>query len=121
MAYTYNGNIVSSVLECGQAMYDKFLDENGNFHTGGANQYGDVYTWSDAYIGIGKPNYYYYRYYGATINVSGSRDKYSLLFGAFRTPFNINDDMIRPFFMKPKDNTQTIYSLYVGVKENKGD
>ena len=27
MAYTFNGNIVSSVLECGQAMYDKFLDE----------------------------------------------------------------------------------------------
>ena len=32
MAYTYNGDIVSSVLECGKAMYDKFLDENGNFH-----------------------------------------------------------------------------------------
>ena len=32
MAYTFNGDIVSSVLECGQAMYDKFLDRNDNFH-----------------------------------------------------------------------------------------
>ena len=120
MAYTYNGDIVSSVLECGKAMYDKFLDENGNFHTGGANQDGEVYTWSDNYIGIGKNNYYYYRYYGALRNVAGSVDDYSLLYSAFRTPFNINDDMIRPFFIRPKDNFP-IYSLYVGVKEDKGN
>ena len=120
MAYTFNGDIVSSVLECGQAMYDKFLDENGNFNTGGANQDGEVYTWGDVYIGIGKPNYYYYRYYGARKNVSGSVDDYSLLFGGFRTPFNINDDIIRPFFIKPKDNF-VLYLLNVGVKENKGD
>ena len=33
MAYTYNGDIVSSVLECGQAMYEKFLVnlQVGNF------------------------------------------------------------------------------------------
>ena len=61
MAYTFNGDIVSSVLECGQAMYDKFLDENGNFNTGGTYKDGNVYTWTDFYIGIGKPNYYYYR------------------------------------------------------------
>ena len=117
MAYTFNGDIVSSVLECGQAMYDKFLDENNNFHTGYAPQY----TWGDEYIGIGKPNYYYYRYYGAKKNPSGSTDKYSLLFEAFRTPFNINDDMIRPFFMRPKNDIIGLYSLYVGVKENKGN
>ena len=121
MAYTFNGDIVSSVLECGQAMYDKFLNENGNFHTGGAIQEGSVYTWSDAYIGIGKPNYYYYRYYGAIINPGGSTDKYSLLFEAFRTPFNINDDIIRPFFIRPKNDIIGLYSLYVGVKENKGN
>ena len=120
MAYTYNGNIVSSVLECGQAMYDKFLNENDNFHSGGTIQDGNVYTWNDDYVGIGKPNYYYYRYYGATINGGGAVDDYSLLFGAFRTPFNINDDMIRPFFIKPKDNF-VLYLLNVGVKENKGD
>ena len=120
MAYTYNGDIVSSVLECGQAMYDKFLDENGNFHSGGSKQDGEVYTWSDVYIGIGKNDYYYYRYYGALKNVPGSVDDYTLLFSAFRTPFNINDDMIRPFFIRPKDNFP-IYRLYVGVKEDKGN
>ena len=120
MAYTYNGDIVSSVLECGQAMYDKFLDENGNFHSGGADIDGNTYTWNNVYVGIGKNNYYYYRYYGATKNVGGSVDDFSLLYGAFRTPFNINDDMIRPFFMKPKNNF-VIYQLYVGVKENKGN
>ena len=121
MAYTYNGNIVSSVLECGQAMYDKFLDENGNFHTGNKVKDGSVNTWNDAYVGIGKPNYYYYRYYGARKNISGSTDKYSLLFEAFRTPFNINDDMIRPFFIRPKDDITGLCNLYVGVKENKGN
>ena len=121
MAYTFNGDIVSSVLECGQAMYDKFLDENNNFHTGNALQDGSVHTWSDEYIGIGKPNYYYYRYYGAKINSGGSTDKYTLLFEAFRTPFNINDDMIRPFFIRPKNDIIGLYSLYVGVKENKGN
>ena len=120
MAYTYNGDIVSSVLECGRAMYDKFLDKNENFHSGGTNQEGEVFTWNDVYIGIGKRNYYYYRYYGATRNVPGSLDDYSLLFDAFRPPFNINDDIIRPFFIKPKDN-HAIYSLHVGVKEDKGD
>ena len=115
MAYTYNGDIVTSVLECGQAMYDKFLDENGNFHTGGTIQDGDVNTWNDDYIGFGKPNYYYYRYYGALKNVGGSTDNYSLLFNAFRTPFNINDDIVRPFFIKPKNNS-VIYQLYVGCK-----
>ena len=119
MAYTFNGDIVSSVLECGQAMYDKFLDENGNFHSGGADNDGNTYTWNNVYVGIGKNNYYYYRHYGATKNVSGSADDYSLIYGAFRTPFNINDDMIRPFFIKPKNNF-VIYLLYVGVKENKG-
>ena len=121
MAYTFNGDMASSVLECGQAMYDKFLDENENFITGGINQEGEVGTWDSSYIGIGKPNYYYYRYYGALNNGSGAVDNYSLLFEAFRTPFNINDDMIRPFFMKPRDNTQTLFSLYIGVKEDKGD
>ena len=120
MAYTYNGDIVSSVLECGQAMYDKFLDENGNFHSGGGDFDGNTSTWNNVYIGIGKNNYYYYRFYGATKNVSGAVDDYSLLYGAFRTPFNINDDMIRPFFIRPKNNF-VIYQLYVGVKENKGD
>ena len=120
MAYTFNGNIVSSVLECGQAMYDKFLDVNNNFRTGGITVENGIYTWNNDYVGIGKPNYYYYRYYGATINGGGAVDDYSLLFGAFRTPFNINDDMIRPFFIRPKDN-HVIYSLYVGVKEDKGD
>ena len=120
MAYTFNGNIVSSVLECGQAMYNKFLDSNNNFHTGYAYQDGSVYTWDDDYIGIGKPNYYYYRYYGALRNVSGALDDYSLLFEGFRTPFNINDDMIRPFFIKPRDNN-VLYLLNVGVKENKGN
>ena len=114
MAYTYNGDIVSTVLESGQAMYDKFLDENGNFHSGGANQDGEVYTWNNLYIGIGKNNYYYYRYYGALKNVPGSVDDYTLLYSAFRTPFNINDDMIRPFFIRPKDN-YPLYSLYVGA------
>lgn len=121
MAYTFNGDIVTSVLECGQAMYEKFLDENNNFHTGDTERDGNVYTWGDGdYIGIGKPNYYYYRYYGAIINSSGSADKYSLLFEAFRTPFNINDDIIRPFFIKPRDNN-ILYLLYVGVKEDKGN
>ena len=121
MAYTFNGNIVSSVLECGQAMYDKFLDNNDNFHTGNKIKEGSVNTWNDEYIGIGKPNYYYYRYYGARKNVSGSTDEYSLLFEAFRTPFNINDDMIRPFFIIPNDDITGICNLYVGVKENKGN
>ena len=121
MAYTFNGNIVSSVLECGQAMYDIFLDENDNFITGGIVQDGNANTWdTSVYIGIGKPNYYYYRYYGALNNGSDAVDKYSLLFGALRTPFNINDDIIRPFFIKPSDNF-VLYPLYVGVKENKGD
>ena len=120
MAYTFNGDIVSSVLECGQAMYDKFLDENGNFHTGGMNIDGDYYVWNDEYIGIGKDNYYYYRQYGALKNVGGAIDDYNLIFSAFRTPFNINDDMIRPFFIKPKNNS-VLYLLNVGVKENKGD
>ena len=120
MAYTFNGNIVSSVLECGQAMYNKFLDENNNFHSGGIIVEGDVYTWNDIYVGIGKPNYYYYRYYGATINSDTAVDDYTLLFQAFRSPFNINDDMIRPFFIKPSDNHVT-YLLNVGVKENKGN
>ena len=119
MAYTFNGDMASSVLECGQAMYDKFIDENSNFHSGGTIQDGNTYTWNDDYVGIGKNNYYYYRYYGATRNNQGSTDDYSLLFGAFRTPFNINDEIIRPFFIKPVvDNN--IYPLYVGVKENKG-
>ena len=121
MAYTFNGDIVSSVLECGQAMYDKFLDENGNFHSGGTNLGEGPHTWNDVYVGIGKNNYYYYRYYGAQKNVSGSTDKYSLLFEAFRTPFNINDDIIRPFFIRPKNDIIGLYSLYVGVKENKGN
>ena len=120
MAYTFNGNIVSSVLECGQALYDKFLDVNANFHSGGTNQDGDVYTWNDVYVGIGKNNFYYYRYYGAKINPPSYTDDYSLLFQAFRSPFNINDDMIRPFFIRPSDN-HVLYLLNVGVKENKGN
>ena len=120
MAYTFNGDIVSSVLEVGQAMYDKFLDENGNFHSGGMNIEGDYRVWNNEYIGIGKNNYYYYRQYGALKNVGGAIDDYSLIFSAFRTAFNINDELVRPFFIKPKNNF-VIYPLYVGVKENKGD
>ena len=112
MAYTFNGNIASSVLECGQAMYDIFLDENENFITGGIIQEGNVNTWDNSvYIGIGKNDYYYYRYYGVIRNVPGAVDDYSLLFGAFRTPFDINDDMVRPFFIKPRDKMFHIYYM----------
>ena len=121
MAYTFNGDMASSVIECAQAMYDKFINEQGNFHTGNTRQDGSVNTWNDSYIGIGKNDFYYYRYYGALNNGSGAVDDYSLLFEAFRSPFNINDDMIRPFFMKPRDNIQTLYTLYVGVKQYKRD
>lgn len=120
MAYTYNGDIVSSVLEVGQVMYDKFINENSNFHSGGTTSDGAYTIWNDDYVGIGKDNYYYYRQYGALKNVSGSVDDFSLIFSAFRTPFNINDDIVRPFFIKPK-NDFVIYNLYVGTKENKGD
>lgn len=120
MAYTYNGDIVSSVLEVGQTMYAKFLNEQGNFHTGGGITDGSYSVWSDVYIGIGKDNYYYYRQYGALRNVAGSVDDYSLIFSAFRTPFNVNDEVVRPFFVKPKDNS-TLYALNVGIKENRGD
>lgn len=120
MAYTYNGDIVSSVLECGQAMYDKFLDENNNMHSGGTTSEGNYNVWNDDYTGMKKDDFYFYRYYGATKNVSGAVDDFSLLFGAFRTPFSVNDNIVRPFFMKPKNNF-VIYQLYVGCKENKGD
>lgn len=120
MAYTYNGDIVTSVLECGQAMYDKFIDENGNMHSGGTTSEGNYYVWNDNYTGMKKDDFYFYRYYGATKNVGGSVDDFSMLFGAFRTPFSVNDNIVRPFFMKPKNNF-VIYQLYVGCKENKGD
>ena len=121
MAYTFNGNMANSVLECGQAMYDKFINEQGNFHTGDTRQDGNANTWNDSYIGIGKNDFYYYRYYGALTTGSGATDDYSLLFEAFRTPFNINDDIIRPFFMKPKSSILPLYNLYVGVKQYKRD
>lgn len=120
MAYTYNGDIVSSVLECGQAMYDKFIDENGNMHSGGTTPEGNYNVWNDDYTGMKKDDFYFYRYYGATKNVSGAVDDFSLLFSAFRTPFSVNDNIVRPFFIKPKNNF-VIYNLYVGCKENKGD
>lgn len=121
MAYTYNGDMANSVLEVGQAMYDKFINEQGNFITGDTIEEGNVNTWTDTYIGIGKTNFYYYRYYGALSNGSGAADDYTLLFEAFRTPFNINDDMVRPFFMKPRSSILPLYSLYVGVKQYKKD
>ena len=120
MAYTYNGDIVTSVLECGQAMYDKFINENGNMHSGGTTSEGNYNVWNDDYTGMKKDDFYFYRYYGARKNVGGSVDDFSLLFGAFRTPFSVNDNIVRPFFMKPKNNF-VIYQLYVGCKENKGD
>ena len=120
MAYTYNGDIVTSVLECGKAMYDKFIDENGNMHSGGTTSEGNYNVWNDVYTGMKKDDFYFYRYYGATKNVGGSVDDFSMLFGAFRTPFSVNDNIVRPFFMKPKNNF-VIYQLYVGCKENKGD
>ena len=120
MAYTYNGDIVSSVLECGQAMYDKFIDANGNMHSGGTTSEGNYNVWNDVYTGMKKDDFYFYRYYGATKNGGAAVDDFSMLFGAFRTPFSVNDNIVRPFFMKPKNNF-VIYQLYVGCRENKGD
>ena len=120
MAYTFNGDMVDSVLEVGQAMYDKFIDENGNMHSGGTTSEGTYNVWNDDYTGMKKDDFYFYRYYGATKNVSGSIDNFNMLFSAFRTPFSVNDNIVRPFFMKPKNNF-VIYQLYVGCKENKGD
>ena len=104
MAYTYNGDIVSSVLECGQAMYDKFIDENGNMHSGGTTSEGNYNVWNDVYTGMKKDDFYFYRYYGALKSASGGVDDYYILFAAFRTPFSVNDNIVRPFFMKPKNN-----------------
>lgn len=120
MAYTYNGDVVTSVLECGQAMYDKFIDDNNNMHSGGTTSEGNYNIWNEDYTGMKKDDFYFYRYYGALRNVGGSVDDYSLLFSAFRTPFSVNDNIVRPFFIKPKNNF-VIYLLYVGCKENKGD
>ena len=121
MAYSFNGNDLNSCIELCERLYSVMFNKEGQFNSfGGTN--GEV---GNDYIGATKDDFYYYRGYAVGETNPGAVNKYHIYGSDYRTPFNVNDNIIRPFFALKHNIDQSpefewALSFYIGCKYKSG-
>lgn len=118
MAYEFDGDNLLSCEQIATDLFNMLLDENGNFLTCNVNANKEL---DSIYLGVGKNDCYYYRQYLIRKTASGSINKYSVSVSFYRTPFAINDEIIRPYFTTKRDFSNTICPLVLGMQSYKDD
>lgn len=94
MAYSFNGDDLNSCIGLCETLYNILFDEEGHFNALGQSN-GEI---TNDYLAATKDNFYYYRGYAIQEAVSGSVNVFNIYSIVYRTPFNVNDNNIRPFF-----------------------
>lgn len=94
MAYSFNGNDLESCRALCENFYNSMFDDAGHVSALYA-QNGEL---TNDYLGALKDDFYYYRGYYITENDSGSTNDFGVRGSNYRTPFHVNDNIVRPFF-----------------------
>ena len=94
MAYSFNGNDLESCRSLCENFYNSMFDEEGHVNTFNSNSSGEL---TGEYLGAKKDDFYYYRGYAIQENDSMAVNDYSISTALQRTPFNVNDNVVRPF------------------------
>lgn len=94
MAYSFNGNDLESCRALCENFYNSMFNEEGHINTFNSNESGDL---TGEYLGAKKDDFYYYRGYAIQENDSMAVNDYSIYTAMQRTPFNVNDNIVRPF------------------------
>ena len=95
MSYEFDGDNLLSCEQIATDLYNMLLDDKGNFLTCSVNSNKEL---DSVYLGVGKNDCYYYREYEISKNSSGSTNEYTVRISFYRSPFAINDEIIRPYF-----------------------
>ena len=94
MAYSFNGNDLESCRALCENFYNSMFDNEGHVNTFNSNESGEL---TGEYLGAKKEDFYYYRGYAIRENDSMAVNDYSIYTAMQRTPFNVNDNIVRPF------------------------
>ena len=118
MSYEFNGDNLLSCQEIATQLYNMLLDENGNFLACNVNSNKEF---DSTYLGVGKNDCYYFRQYEISKNSSGATNEYRVGVTFYRSPFAINDEIIRPYFTTKRDFSNIGCPLVLGLqsRENK--
>ena len=117
MAYSFNGNDLESCRALCENFYNAMFDEAG--HTSVLYvQNGEL---TNDYLDALKDDFYYYRGYYITENVSSATNAYGVRGSNYRTPFHVNDNIVRPFFaLKYRPDNEPVIQwdldFYIGCK-----
>lgn len=118
MAYEFDGDNLLACQDIATQLYNMLLDENGNFLTCNVNELNEF---ENTYLGVGKNDCYYFREYEISKNVSGSVNEYSVYVRFYRTPFAIDDEVIRPYFTIDRNFTNSFCTLGLGLSSRQND
>lgn len=118
MAYEFDGDNLLACQDIATQLYNMLLDENGNFLACNVNVSNEF---DSTYLGVGKNDCYYFREYEITKNVSGSVNEYTVRLSFYRTPFAVNDEIIRPYFTIDRNFTNSFCNLVLGLASNQNN
>ena len=115
MAYSFNGNDLESCRALCENFYNSMFDEVGHVNTFNSNESGEL---TGEYLGAKKDDFYYYRGYVITKNVSGAVNDFGTRASNCRFPYNVNDNVVRPFFaLTTRSNGSHSLNVYMGAKK----
>lgn len=118
MAYEFDGDNLIACQDIATQLYNMLLDENGNFlacNVNASNEFDSIY------LGVGKNDCYYFREYEVTKNVIGSTNEYTVYVNFYRTPFAIDDEVIRPYFTIDRNFTNPFCTLGLGLSSQQNN
>ena len=118
MAYEFDGDNLLSCQEIATELYNMLLDENGNFLGCNVNTSKEF---DSTYLGVGKNDCYYFREYKITKNSSTATNEYRVGVTFYRSPFAINDEIIRPYFTTKRDFSNINCPLVLGLQSRQNN
>ena len=115
MAYAFNGNDLESCRALCENFYTSMFDDKGHVNTFNSNSSGEL---TGEYLGATKDDFYYYRGYAIAKTVSGAVNDFRTYGSNCRFPYNVNDNVVRPFLALKtwSDGTHKL-SVYIGAKK----
>ena len=118
MAYEFDGDNLLACQDIATQLFNMLLDENGNFLACNVNTSKEF---DSTYLGVGKNDCYYFRQYNITRNSTGSTNDYTVNVTFFRSPFAINDEIIRPYFTTKRDFSNNGCLLVLGLQSKQSN
>ena len=115
MAYEFDGDNLLACQDMATQLYNMMIDENGNFLSCNVNTNKEF---DSTYLGVGKNDCYYFREYNIDKNSSGATNEYTVVIKLFRSPFAINDEIVRPYFTTKRDFSDIGCALVIGLQSN---